>query len=155
MKLSTVMTGLGCLFLASVGFAQQVHSATTQDAQLQMAREGCQKPIGMLPSPKKLMCILHATGLKQDEVKPKAVALIFNVCQGRVTKTDTAGIIPKRYKTLGECLNDPNAITLINKELQAHQFQPIDQKTIQNNLKNIDAVKITPTTQQVSGAPKS
>lgn len=136
MKLSTAVIGLGGLFLASIGLAQHQQLSNTQNSQVQMAKEGCQKAIGWMPTPQKLRCILYATGLKQDEVKPKAVALIFSVCQGRVMKADTAGITPKKYGTLGECLSDPNAITLINKELQAHQFQPIDQATIQKNMKN-------------------
>lgn len=102
----------------------QFQTSTPDQQRLQMAKEGCQKPIGFFPTPSKLMCILTATGTSEKEVKPKALALVFNVCQGHLTQT-SAGVTPKAYSSLGACLSDPTAVALINKELTTHKFPEI------------------------------
>lgn len=90
----------------------------------QMAQKGCQKPIGYFPTPSKLMCLLTALGLSDKEAKPKALALIFNVCHGRVLQPPP-GLKPKAYQTLGACLSDPNEVILINSQLKAQGLPEI------------------------------
>lgn len=92
---------------------------------LQMAKVGCQKPIGFFPTPSKLMCLLVAMGKTEKDIKPKAMAVVFSGCQGRLTQPQPAGVTPKRYPTLGACLSDPMAVEAINKELAAQGFNPV------------------------------
>lgn len=92
---------------------------------LQLAQKGCQKPIGFFPTPAKLTCLMTALGITDKDAKPKALAMIFNVCHGRTLAAPPAGVTPKSYATLGDCLNDPAAIALINTELKAQGFPEI------------------------------
>lgn len=124
----SLFLGLGIL-AATLGIQAQTTIGTTsvqnvsQD-DLMQAREGCQKSLGFFPTPAKLKCVLTALGLPAD-TKPKALALIFNVCHGRILKADTSGIAVKSHPTLASCLSDPQTVDLLNKELQAHGFSPV------------------------------
>jgi hypothetical protein len=111
--------------LAISAVTSSVFSQTQPQPQEQQAREGCSKPLGFFPTPSKLMCLLVAIGVSEKDIKPKALALIFNVCQGHSLQPQPAGVTLKSYSTLGACLNDPAAITLINKELTAQGFLKI------------------------------
>jgi hypothetical protein len=124
MKLLHIFIGLTALTFASGIFAQT--SATQEQQKLKMAQEGCNKALGFFPTPSKLVCVLTAIGKNQHEIQPKAVAVIFSVCQGRVPSAEP-GVKSKVYKTLGECLSDDNAVKLINAELdkQPQKFPPI------------------------------
>lgn len=93
-----------------------------QQHMLALAREGCQKPLGYFPTPSKLMCVLTAVGKSQKEVKAKSLAIIFSVCRGQGFQTN---VTYKKYDTLANCLKDPAAITLINKELTAEGFPAV------------------------------
>lgn len=131
MKKFPIILILGLFTVSGGAFSEQVTKQPTQQAtqqdlnRLQMAREGCQKPIGYFPTPSKLMCLLTALGVSEKEVKAKALALMFNVCHGRTLQPQPAGFIPKKYDNLGNCLKDPDAITLINKELTAQGFPSV------------------------------
>lgn len=128
MKKLSLIISLGFLTISTVSFAQtstQSQTPSIEQQKLQMAKDGCGKPIGFLPTPSKLACMLVALGVSEQEVKPKALAIIFAVCHGQLLKAAAPGVTPKSYSTLGECLNDPAAITLINKELTAQGFSEI------------------------------
>ncbi len=104
-------------------FAQE--QASQQQYDLQLANKGCQKPLGFLPTPAKVMCLLTAFGKSEKEVKPKALAIVFTVCRGYTVQQLPAGTTAKKYANLGTCLKDPTAITLINNELKAKGFPPV------------------------------
>lgn len=115
---------LGSLLITSTLFAQQ-QSYQQTDNNLQEAREGCQKPIGYFPTPAKLRCLLTAFGLPHDEAKPKALAMVFQVCHGRTLNPPPAGVTLKKYQNLASCLNDPTAIKTMNNELTTAGLSPV------------------------------
>lgn len=132
MKKLSLVIALGISMIISGAFAQTIQ--TEDQKRLEMAKEGCQKPIGFFPTPSKLMCALSALGISEKEAKPKALALVFGVCQGRVSQP-VAGVTPKAYPTLGACLKDPQAVTLINKELTAKGFPEV--KVVNPSILNV------------------
>ena len=71
--------------------------------------------------------MLSALGLTQQEIKPKALAIIFTICQGRHPVAQAAGA-PKKFANLGSCLSDGNTVKLINDELQKQGFPQISVK---------------------------
>lgn len=132
-KLIILLTSLSILISSSV-FAESSANQTTVQVQqqqpiskqqLQKAALGCQKPIGFFPTPSKLVCLLTAIGQSEKDIKPKAMAIIFSSCQGRLLQPQPAGSTAKKYPTLGACLQDPAAIEVINRELAAQGFNPI------------------------------
>lgn len=130
MKNLTMMFTALCLIVSSNIFAATTTTITTQpktvDQQtIQMAKKGCQKPLGFFPTPSKLTCLLTAIGKSEKDIKPKAMAIIFSACQGHLLQPQPNGTKPKKYATLAACLNDPIAIEAINKELGASGFSPI------------------------------
>jgi hypothetical protein len=102
----------------------QQQASPQQQREIQMAQQGCQKPIGFFPTPSKIMCVLTALGKNQNEVKAKALAIVFTVCQGHVVQAQS-NVKLKKYGTLGACLTDPAAVTQINSALTSHGFQEV------------------------------
>jgi hypothetical protein len=102
----------------------QQQASPQQQREIQMAQQGCQKPIGFFPTPSKIMCVLSALGKNQNEVKAKALAIVFTVCQGHVVQTQS-NVKLKKYGTLGACLTDPAAVTQINSALTSHGFPEV------------------------------
>lgn len=123
---------------------QTVKPQTISKQNLLVAQKGCQKPIGFFPTPAKLMCLMGALGISQQDAKPKALALIFNVCHGRVSQAQPAGTQAKSYGTLGECLSDPAAITIINTELKSQGLPEV-------NVVNKDVLTTQPATPASTG----
>lgn len=113
---------IGLCFLVITGNQLALAQPSEEAKKLQLAREGCQKPLGLFPSPSKLMCLLEAFGISEKEIKPKTLALVFTVCEGRTLQSQPAGTPPKKYNNLSACLSDPAAIALINKELISQGF---------------------------------
>lgn len=87
-----------------------------------VARKGCNKPLGFFPTPAKLTCMLSAIGKTEKEVQPRVLAIIFTTCHGETLQPLPAGVTAKKYPTLGACLKDPAAIAIINNELKAKNF---------------------------------
>lgn len=117
------------LFAATTPATTTTPPATTTpqiDAQtLSVAQSGCQKPIGYIPTPAKLICLLTALGVPQENAKAKQMAIIYGVCQGRTLSQQPAGTTLKSYPTLGACLGDPAAITIINSELKTNGYEQV------------------------------
>jgi hypothetical protein len=126
MKTLSFVTVLAILTVTSSAYSQaRPQLQEQQQQQLQTAQEGCQKPLGYFPTPSKLICLLSAIGVSEKDIKPKALALIFNTCRGHSLQPQPAGVTLKSYSTLGTCLSDPVAIASINKELTAQGFLKI------------------------------
>lgn len=121
MKIIASITIAMCLTASSSILAEQ----TSTQYPIHEARAGCLKPIGYLPTPSKLMCMLTAFGKAQSDVKPKALAIVYSVCKGRPLQPQPANYTPKIHPTLGACLKDPSTVNLINKELTASGFREI------------------------------
>ncbi|MBA2654087.1 MAG: hypothetical protein H0U71_03345 [Gammaproteobacteria bacterium] len=115
---------IGLLAITTSAYPENQGATQDQD-RLQMAKVGCQKPLGFFPTPSKIMCMLTALGISEQTTKPKAFALMFNVCQGRTLQPLPSNYVPKKYPTLNACLSDPSAIGLINKELQSQGFPAV------------------------------
>jgi hypothetical protein len=124
MKKLNFILSLGLIAFSSAIFAE-TQASSQKDQLLQLSQKGCLKPIGFFPTPAKIMCIMNTFGISQKEFKSKALALVFNVCKGRVLVTPPAGITLKPYDTLGNCLSDPTAVMLINRELKAQGFPEV------------------------------
>jgi hypothetical protein len=125
---------LGLLFSTQL-FAQAQTTQTQQttqtkvtpqdQARLQAAKNGCQKPLGFFPTPSKILCVLTAAGLSEQSTKAKEIALIFTVCKGYSLQSASTEQKAVKYNTLGACLKDPSALQRLNKELTAQGFQPV------------------------------
>lgn len=129
-----IVLALMSIFIVPGSALSQNMTAQRSNQQIQSAVHGCQKPIGFLPTPSKLMCMLTALGINDEEAKSKALAIIYSVCHGRTLQPLPAGTTAKAYSTLGACLSDPNAIAIINNELTAANFKPV--KVVNPNVLN-------------------
>jgi|LakMenEpi03Aug12_release.lakeMendotaPanAssembly.Ray.scaffolds.fasta_scaffold756167_1 hypothetical protein len=124
MRKFNLLLVLSCLVVSSSIFSQPVPPQKAQ-GNIELAREGCQKPLGFFPTPAKLQCMLTAFGLSQSDTKPKTMAIIFNVCEGRSLQPPSANNKMKKYPTLAACLQDPAGISNINKELASEGFPAV------------------------------
>lgn len=120
------MASCSTIFAAATTSMQTANQQpVVSQQQIAAAKQGCQKKIGFFPTPAKLTCMLTAIGKTEQDIKPKAMAIIFSACQGRTMTPPAANTTVKKYPTLGACLSDPSAVETINKELLSQGFNPI------------------------------
>lgn len=120
-----LMASCSTIFAAATTSQPMNQQPVVSQQQIQAAKQGCQKKLGFFPTPAKLTCMLTAIGKTEQDIKPKAMAIIFSACQGRTMQPQAANATVKKYPTLGACLSDSAAVETINKELSTQGFNPV------------------------------